>query len=45
MKLWGLVGMVTCTASATQQNSLIGSIPKIKFFIGQDNVIDILVPT
>ena len=24
--------MVTCTAFATQQNSLIGSIPKIKFF-------------
>ena len=24
--------MVTCTACATQQNSLIGSIPKIKFF-------------
>ena len=31
MKLWGLLGMVTCTACATQQNSLIGSIPKIKF--------------
>ena len=31
MKIWGLVGMVACTSHATQQNSLIGSIPKIKF--------------
>ena len=34
MKLLGLVGMVTHTACARQQNSLIGSIPKIEFFIG-----------
>ena len=32
MKLSGLVGMVMYTACATQQNSLMGSIPKIKFF-------------
>ena len=32
------------TACATQQNSLIGSIPKIEFFIDQDNVLNILVP-
>ena len=32
MKLWGLVGMVTHTACARQQNSLIGSIPKIECF-------------
>ena len=31
-KLFGLVRMVVLTAHATQQNSLIGSIPKIKFF-------------
>ena len=30
--LWGLVGMVMHTACATQQNSLIGTIPKIEFF-------------
>ena len=44
MKLWGLVRMLTHTACATQQNSLIGPIPKIDFFVGQDNVIDISVP-
>ena len=32
MKLKGLVRMVTCTVHATQQNFLIGSIPKIEFF-------------
>ena len=31
MKLWGLVEMVTCTAHATQQNTLVGSIPKFSF--------------
>ena len=32
MKLYGLVGMVMHTVHTTQLNSLIGSIPIIKFF-------------
>ena len=38
MKFW------FATARITQQNFLIGSFSKLSFFIGQDNVIDILVP-
>ena len=44
MKFWGLLAMVAPTAHITQQNFLIGSFPKIKFFIGQDDVVNISVP-
>ena len=36
--------MVAPTAPITQQKFLIGSFSKIEFFIGQDNVLYILVP-
>ena len=44
MKFWGLLAMVAPTAHITQQNFLIGSIPRIEFFIGQDKVTNISVP-
>ena len=40
MKFW----FACPTAHITQRNFLIGSFSKLSFFIGQDNVIDILVP-
>ena len=43
MKFWGLLAMVAPIAHTTQHNFLIGSIPVIKFFIGQDDIINISV--
>ena len=36
--------MVVPTAHITQRNFLVCSFPKIEFFIGQDDVVDIFVP-
>ena len=44
MKFWGLLTMVAPIAHITQQNSLIGSSSKIKFFHWHDADIDISVP-
>ena len=44
MQFWGLLAMVVPTAHITQRNFLVCSFPKIEFFIGQDDVVDILVP-
>ena len=44
IKFWGLLAMVAPIAHITQQNPLIGSSSKIKFFICQNADADMSVP-